>query len=145
MKVLLNEAGYVESYALEGELLEAVECDPPEDITVFETHFAAFRIRDGTLVMDKEQLDSMHEAETQTGYRQQREKAASDHQSGGAVVCRLTDLQREELQLWYQSVVGCNQNTDDSGQTGMVEIRKSHSKTGCFFIAIFFKKRRTNQ
>ena len=25
MKVLLNEAGYVESYALEGELLEAVE------------------------------------------------------------------------------------------------------------------------
>ena len=29
MKVLLNEAGYVESYALEGELLEAVECDPP--------------------------------------------------------------------------------------------------------------------
>ena len=74
MKVLLNEAGYVESYALEGELLEAVECDPPEDITVFETHFAAFRIRDGTLVMDKEQLDSMHEAETLNGYRQQREK-----------------------------------------------------------------------
>ena len=57
MKVLLNEAGYVESYALEGELLGAVECDPPEDITVFETHFAAFRIRDGTLVKDKEQLD----------------------------------------------------------------------------------------
>lgn len=46
----------------------------PEDITVFETHFAAFRIRGGTLVMDTEQIDSMYEAETLNGYRLQREK-----------------------------------------------------------------------
>ena len=104
MKVLLNEAGYVESYALEGELLEAVECDPPEDIPVFETHFAAFRIRDGTLVMDKEQLDSMHEAETLNGYRQQREKDCFPIINRGELwYDRLTDLQREELQLWYQA------------------------------------------
>lgn len=104
MKVLLNEAGYVESYALEGELLEAVECDPPEDITVFETHFAAFRIRDGTLVMDKEQFDSMHEAETLNGYRQQREKDCFPIINRGELwYDRLTDLQREELQLWYQA------------------------------------------
>ena len=85
MKVLLNEAGYVESYALEGELLEAVECDPPEDITVFETHFAAFRIRDGTLVMDKEQLDSMHR-DTKRLPAAAGKGLLSDHQSGGAVV-----------------------------------------------------------
>ena len=104
MKVLLNEAGYVESYALEGELLGAVECDPPEDLTVFETHFAAFRIRDGTLVLDKEHLDSMYEAETLNGYRKQREKDCFPIINRGELWYeRLTDQQREELQLWYQA------------------------------------------
>lgn len=104
MKVLLNEAGYVESYALEGELLGAVECDPPEDITVFETHFAAFRIRGGTLVMDTEQIDSMYEAETLNGYRLQREKDCFPIINRGEFwYDRLTDQQREELQLWYQA------------------------------------------
>jgi len=104
MKVLLNEAGYVESYALEGELLGAVECDPPEDITVFETHFASFRIHDGTLVMDKEQLDSLCEAETLNGYRQQREKDCFPVINRGQLwYDRLTTEQRKELQLWYQA------------------------------------------
>lgn len=104
MKVLLNEAGYVESYALEGELLGAVECDPPEDLTVFETHFAAFRIRDGILVMDKEQLDSLCEAETLNSYRQQREKDCFPIINRGELWYeRLTDQQREELQFWYQA------------------------------------------
>nr|DAP60735.1 MAG TPA: Protein of unknown function (DUF2977) [Caudoviricetes sp.] len=104
MKVLLNEAGYVESYALEGELLGAVECDSPEDITVFETHFAAFRIRDSALVLDKEHLDSMYEAETLNGYRLQREKDCFPIINRGELwYDRLTDQQREELQLWYQA------------------------------------------
>ena len=104
MKVLLNEAGYVESYALEGELLGAVECDSPEDITVFETHFADFRIRDGALVLDKEHLDSMYEAETLNGYRLQREKDCFPIINRGELWYeRLTDQQREELQLWYQA------------------------------------------
>lgn len=41
MKVLLNEAGYVESYALEGDMVGAVECDAPTNLAMFEKNFTA--------------------------------------------------------------------------------------------------------
>ena len=41
MKVLLNEQGYVVSYALEGNLLDAVEAAEPADLSHFEEHFTA--------------------------------------------------------------------------------------------------------
>ncbi|MFR8873563.1 MAG: hypothetical protein ACLVHV_08870 [Oscillospiraceae bacterium] len=44
MKVLLNEQGYVVSYALEGELLDAVETAEPADLSHFEEHFTAYRV-----------------------------------------------------------------------------------------------------
>ena len=51
MKVLLNEQGYVESYALEGDLLDAVETAEPDDLSHFEEHFTAYQVRDGTMVL----------------------------------------------------------------------------------------------
>ena len=49
MKVLLNEQGYVVSYALEGDLLDAVEAAEPADLSHFEEHFTAYRVQDGDL------------------------------------------------------------------------------------------------
>ena len=46
MKVLLNEQGYVESYALEGELVDALETAEPNDLSHFEKHFTSYRMRD---------------------------------------------------------------------------------------------------
>ena len=37
MKVLLNEQGYVESYALEGELVAALETAEPNDLCLLYT------------------------------------------------------------------------------------------------------------
>ncbi|MFR5026318.1 MAG: hypothetical protein ACLTC3_09215 [Evtepia gabavorous] len=45
MKVLLNEQGYVVSYALEGDLLDAVEAAEPADLSHFEEHFTAYRVQ----------------------------------------------------------------------------------------------------
>lgn len=55
MKVLLNEQGYVVSYALEGDLLDAVEAAEPADLSHFEEHFTAYRVQDGVLVFDDAQ------------------------------------------------------------------------------------------
>ena len=50
MKVLLNEQGYVVSYAFEGDLLDAVEAAEPADLSHFERHFTSYRMRDGSEV-----------------------------------------------------------------------------------------------
>ena len=53
MKVLLNEQGYVESYALEGELVDALETAEPNDLSHFEKHFTSYRMRDAPLSLTK--------------------------------------------------------------------------------------------
>ena len=88
MKVLLNEQGYVESYALEGELLDAVETAEPDDLSHFEEHFTAYRVRDGTLVFDDAQGrrgtgGSGKGAHTESDGRSE---CFPDHQPGAAVV-----------------------------------------------------------
>ena len=47
MIVLLNENGYVESYALVGSLVDGIEVPDPEDIEHFESHFEAYGYADG--------------------------------------------------------------------------------------------------
>ena len=44
MKVLLNDQGYVESYALEGELLNSIETVAPQDVEpVSYTHLDVYK------------------------------------------------------------------------------------------------------
>ena len=50
MKVLLSEQDYVVSYALEGNLLDAVEAAEPADLSHFEERFTAYRVQEGVLV-----------------------------------------------------------------------------------------------
>ena len=45
MKALLNEQGFITSYALVGELTDGIELPMPEDIPHFEEHFTAYRVR----------------------------------------------------------------------------------------------------
>ena len=69
MKVLLNEQGYVVSYALEGELLDAVETAEPADLSHFEEHFTAYRVQDGTMAVSYTHLlrHGPHERQGQRG------------------------------------------------------------------------------
>ena len=52
MIVLLNENGYVESYALVGSLVDGIEVPDPEDIEHFETHFTAYGFADGRVTFN---------------------------------------------------------------------------------------------
>lgn len=104
MKVLLNEEGYVESYALEGDLTAAIECSEPDDMVTFENHFASFRVRDGTLLLDTERLKALSDAEALTAFRAQRAVECFPIINRGQLwYNRLTAQQREELQNWYQA------------------------------------------
>ena len=104
MKVLLNEQGYIESYALEGELLDAVEVSAPSDLAHFEAHFTAYRVRDGTLSFDGEQAALEQSEAAKAEYRKRREVECFPIINRGQLwYDTLSAAQLAELKTWYQS------------------------------------------
>ena len=44
MKALLDDKGFITSYALVGDLVDGIDLPDPEDIAHFEEHFAAYKV-----------------------------------------------------------------------------------------------------
>lgn len=104
MKVLLNEQGYVESYALEGELVDALETAEPNDLSHFEKHFTSYRMRDGTLVFDDIQAEAEQAQAAKDAYRKRREVECFPIIDRGRLwYDTLTEDQLSELKTWYQA------------------------------------------
>ena len=104
MKVLLNEQGYVVSYAFEGDLLDAVEAAEPADLSHFEKHFTSYRMRDGTLAFDDAQAEAEQVEAAKDAYRKRREIECFPIINRGHLwYDALTDGQLSELKTWYQA------------------------------------------
>lgn len=104
MKILLNEQGYVVSYALEGELLDAVEAAEPADLSHFEEHFNAYRVLDGTLVFDEDKDAQAQSEAAKAEYRRRRELECFPIINRGQLwYDALTEEQLSELQSWYRA------------------------------------------
>ena len=104
MKVLLNEQGYVESYALEGDLLDAVETEEPDDLSHFEEHFTSYRMRDGTLVFDEGKDAQAQSEAAKAEYRRRRELECFPIINRGQLwYDTLSEGQLSELKNWYQA------------------------------------------
>ena len=104
MKVLLNEQGYVVSYALEGDLLDAVEAAEPADLSHFEEHFTAYRVQDGVLVFDDAQAAAEQAEAAKTAYRQRRQTECFPVINRGRLwYDALTGEQLSELKTWYRA------------------------------------------
>ena len=104
MKVLLNERGYVESYAMEGDLLDAVETAEPDDLSHFEEHFTAYQMRDGTLVFDDIQAEAEQAQAAKDTYRKRREVECFPIINRGQLwYDTLSEEQLSELKTWYQA------------------------------------------
>lgn len=104
MKVLLNEQGYVESYALEGDLLDAVETEKPDDLSHFEKHFTSYRMRDGTLVFDEGKDAQAQSEAAKAEYRRRRELECFPIINRGQLwYDTLSEGQLSELKNWYQA------------------------------------------
>ena len=52
MYILLNENGYVESYALVGNLVDGIEVPDPENIEHFESHYEAYGFAEGKVTFN---------------------------------------------------------------------------------------------
>ena len=104
MKVLLNEQGYVESYALEGELVDALETAEPNDLSHLEKHFTSYRMRDGTLVFDEGKDAQAQSEAAKAEYRRRRELECFPIINRGQLwYDTLSEEQLSELKTWYQA------------------------------------------
>lgn len=104
MKVLLDEQNYVISYALEGDLLDAVEAAEPADLAHFEEHFTSYRVRDGALAFDEDKDAQAQSEAAKVEYRRLRELTCFPIINRGQLwYDTLSAEQLTELNAWYQA------------------------------------------
>lgn len=97
-----TENGYVTSYALVGEIVGGIEVPEPEDLGHFETHFTAYRLRDGTLDYDEDQNKENERKALCDELRQRRETECFSYINRGQLwYDRLSEEQKTELGAWY--------------------------------------------
>jgi hypothetical protein len=106
MKIILNEQGYVEAYALIGDFgTPSVAVDEPKNIDDFETNYHSYYLSDdGRLVKSDDKQKEIEERRALADLRLQREKVCYPYINRGNLwYSRLSDEQKEELTVWYQA------------------------------------------
>lgn len=106
MQVILNEQGYVSSYALIGSFGDtAIKVKEPENIDDFENNYSSYYLSSSNMLVKNN--DKQKEIEEQTelsNLRNQREKECFSYINRGYLwYSKLTDEQKEELASWYQA------------------------------------------
>ena len=114
MIVLLNENGYVESYALVGSLVDGIEVPDPEDIEHFESHFEAYGDADGKVSFNDVWQTMLEKSRKVAEIRLRREQECFPVINRGQLwYDRLAEKQKTELSKWYQAWL-------DAANTGVV-------------------------
>ena len=104
MKVLLDEQGYIQSYALIGEIVDGIEIPEPKDIAHFTQYFTAYKVRDGTAAFDSEQSALQEQERVKEDYRQRREiECFSVINRGQRWYEGISIQQLLELRQWYKA------------------------------------------
>lgn len=103
MQVLLDENGFVVAYAIIGDLNGGIEVPDPENLTHFETHFSAYKVRDGTVAFDSEQNALLEQEQLKEAFRQRREKECFAVINRGQLWYEGISIQQLlELRQWYK-------------------------------------------
>jgi hypothetical protein len=90
MQVICDERGYVQSFAIIGNLVGGTELPEPADFEQFLLRSYAFRVDEGKLVYDAQEYENHQTEERKEEYRRRRETECF------AVINR--------GQLWYEGV-----------------------------------------
>ena len=102
MKVLLDEKGYVTSFAIEGELVDGLELPDPENIDHFTDHFSSYLARDGKIQFDEAQAAMLAEESEKDILRQRRQTECFSFVNRGQLwYATLSIAQIAELTAWY--------------------------------------------
>jgi len=104
MQILLNSDGYVESYALVGELTDGIDVPEPTDIAHFEEHYHTYQVKNKGLEYDAKKNEIHEKNKADNNYRQLREVECFSYINRGTLWYEtLTDLQMAELRTWYKA------------------------------------------
>ena len=104
MKALLDEKGFIISYALVGDLVDGIELPDPEDIAHFEEHFAAYKASDGTAVFDNEHNEALQTEAKKAEFRLRRETECFSVINRGQLWYEGVSItQMLELRQWYKA------------------------------------------
>lgn len=104
MKVQLDEHGYVSSFAIIGDLMDATEVPDPDDLGHFFQYHSAYRMGEDRLVFDNTHQEALATQEERMQFRVRREaECFSVINRGQLWYDTLTATQRRELRLWYQA------------------------------------------
>lgn len=104
MKVLLDENGFVKSYALIGGLVDGIEIPDPENPGHFAEHFSAYKVRDGTAAFDADYSTQQAQEQLKEEYRQRRETECFTVINRGQLWYEGISLsQLLELRTWYKA------------------------------------------
>lgn len=106
MQVILNEQGFVDCYALVGSFgSSAIAVDEPADFEDFEKNYQSYYLSEGSVLVKN--IDKQIELEDQkviNSLRLQRAKECFSYINRGELWYeRLTVVQKEELNTWYQA------------------------------------------
>lgn len=103
MKVLLDDKGFIQSYALVGDLVDGIDLPDPEDIDHFEEHFTAYRVRDGNAAFDTEQETALQNEAVLADLRARRETECFSVINRGQLWYEGISIpQLLELRQWYK-------------------------------------------
>lgn len=104
MKVLLDDKGFIQSYALIGDLVGGIDLPDPEDIDHFEEHFTAYRVRDGNAAFDTEQETALQNEAVLADLRTRRETECFSVINRGQLWYEgISITQLLELREWYKA------------------------------------------
>lgn len=106
MQVILNENGFVESFALVGEFNSpSVTVDEPENLEDFERNYRSYYLsEDDILTKDNDKQIEIEDHKVLSDLRNQREKICFPYINRGELwYSRLSNTQKAELSTWYQA------------------------------------------
>lgn len=103
MKVLLDEQGYIHSYAVIGDLVDGIDLPDPKDTIHFEKNFNAYKVRDGTAVFDEARSAALHDETEKQNLRNRRQTECFAFVNRGQLwYAMLSVKQLAELTVWYK-------------------------------------------
>ena len=104
MKILLNENGYVSSYATIGDILDSIEVDENLiDIQDFEENFESYYYENGTLIKSYIREEELVIERKKDELRIQRQRECFSIINRGQLWYNsLTEEQLNELDIWYK-------------------------------------------
>ena len=103
MKVLLDDKGFIRSYALIGDLVDGIELPDPEDIDHFAEHFTAYTVSNGSVAFDTEQETALQNEAVLADLRSRRETECFSVINRGQLWYEGVSItQLLELRQWYK-------------------------------------------